>query len=265
MDDLYIILQRSDKPVKTELEGKHCHTEYEFVFLIEGSVTIQIDSNIYEVKSPSVIIVSPFETHQIINATDNYKRIILVLNATELEKNTPPKITAVLKCRPIGYKPVIYPTKKEFDRIVATLDQIECENIAYYNDYVRNEIHNLLILICRIQGKNLSVDTEMIEIQTYIDLNYDKIDNLQEIVEKFYISQSHFSRAFKEYSGYCPLQYLINTRIYKAQELLKNTNMRVNEISREVGFKNYNNFIKQFKAKLGMTPNNYRNINRTND
>ena len=261
MENLFITLQQSQDSIAHELHEIHYHKEYEFIFVTKGTVTMEINSSIYEANSPSVIIVSPLETHQIINATDDYQRIVLVLNASEFENNIPPKICAVLKCRPKGFKSVLYPAQKEFNRILNCLSELQCENITYYNDYVRNLIHNLMILICRLEPQSLFKNKEMMEIQTYIDKNYAEIDSLQEVAEKFFISNSHFSRAFKEYSGYSPIQYLMNIRIYKSQELLLNTNMRVNEISNMVGYKDNNNFIKQFKAKLGLTPNSYRNEN----
>ena len=52
--------------------------------------------------------------------------------------------------------------------------------------------------------------------------------------------------------------YLINTRITYAKELLKYTNMPVGEIAFACGMHNVSHFINLFKARESMTPLSYR-------
>ena len=46
------------------------------------------------------------------------------------------------------------------------------------------------------------------------------------------------------------MEYLKNTRLYHASRLLIYSDMHVNEIGAMVGFRDTNNFIKQFKSKF---------------
>ena len=58
------------------------------------------------------------------------------------------------------------------------------------------------------------------------------------------------------------MSYLKRTRIEKAKELLLNTDLKINEVSEKVGFKNPQHFASSFKKIVGLTPIEYRYNNR---
>ena len=101
----------------------------------------------------------------------------------------------------------------------------------------------------------------MMIFQAYIDESYAQIESIEDIAKKFNISTPHLSRSFKKYSGYSPAQYLKNTRLYHAQQMLIYSDYRINEISHMVGFRETNNFIKQFNNKFGISPRQFKNNN----
>lgn len=49
-----------------------------------------------------------------------------------------------------------------------------------------------------------------------------------------------------------------NLRIEEAKIILKTTKMKVNEISKKVGYENNSYFVNLFTKNTGMTPNEYR-------
>ena len=63
---------------------------------------------------------------------------------------------------------------------------------------------------------------------------------------------------FKNCFQTSPLQYLHKIRIQAAKDLLIETDMKVHEISYEVGYENVNHFIAHFKKFSGTTPTAYR-------
>ena len=52
--------------------------------------------------------------------------------------------------------------------------------------------------------------------------------------------------------------YLIQLRIKRAMELLKQTDASVEEVCREIGYANVSYFNKIFKARTGLTPGQFR-------
>ena len=67
----------------------------------------------------------------------------------------------------------------------------------------------------------------------------------------------YFSRLFKETTGFTPHQYVINCRIERAKYLLKQGNLSIAEIAKEVGFVDQSHLHRYFKRKVGITPKQF--------
>ncbi|MBT8314593.1 MAG: AraC family transcriptional regulator [Maribacter sp.] len=74
-------------------------------------------------------------------------------------------------------------------------------------------------------------------------------------------SLSSFKRDFKEYFGTTPSKWLMIKRLEYSKMLLDRSQMNINEVCYECGFKNTSHYIKSFKSKYKLTPNQYRAIN----
>ncbi len=72
------------------------------------------------------------------------------------------------------------------------------------------------------------------------------------------LERTYFYRLFKSSMSLSPQEYLIATRLSKAMILLKDTSLKLGEISTKVGYENYISFVKVFKKKYGITPKEYR-------
>lgn len=103
--------------------------------------------------------------------------------------------------------------------------------------------------------------TEINKVVSYIEQNYKKKITLDHLVKVAHVSKYHFSRVFKSHMGLSPYEYLIHFRINKAKELLKGTQLTVDEIADVVGFCDTNNFIRKFKEIVGATPFTYKKYN----
>lgn len=84
--------------------------------------------------------------------------------------------------------------------------------------------------------------------------------SVDQIAEGLGYSTNYFARLFKSITGYYINDYIRQVRIMKAQELLQNTEMTVNEIAEATGFTTSNYFYSIFKKETGMTPATWRNI-----
>jgi len=85
----------------------------------------------------------------------------------------------------------------------------------------------------------------------------DKI-SLEQMAEYLEISQGHFSRMFKQQVGIPFIKYLNQYRVDKAEELLKNTNLKVYEVAEQVGIPDYIYFTQVFRNLTGKSPTDVR-------
>ena len=112
--------------------------------------------------------------------------------------------------------------------------------------------------------KNGDVHPEGSEIDRIMELvqkNVSDSFDLSSIAGKAFMSVSHFSKSFKEKTGKSPKNYFITSRIEKAKELLRSTEKTAKEISEELGYRSHYFFYRQFRAKTGMTADEYRRKN----
>lgn len=82
--------------------------------------------------------------------------------------------------------------------------------------------------------------------------------SLEALAREAGISPFHFARAFKSATGHSPLQYVIHARIAAAQALLRTSRLPVAEVAFRVGYGDVSRFSQHFKARLGVTPGQWR-------
>jgi transcriptional regulator GlxA family with amidase domain len=81
---------------------------------------------------------------------------------------------------------------------------------------------------------------------------------LEDMAARCGMSTRTFSRRFREHTGTTPLQWLLRTRVRRAQYLLENTDHSVERIAVQAGFGSATAFRERFKHVAGTTPRAYR-------
>lgn len=82
--------------------------------------------------------------------------------------------------------------------------------------------------------------------------------SLAEIAREVSMSPYHFSRMFKLSTGFSPHQYVMRQRIQRAKALLRDTDLPVGVVAREVGFASPSHFAQQFRRLVGVSPRAFR-------
>ena len=112
-----------------------------------------------------------------------------------------------------------------------------------------------------LKAESIYSGDDMVEkIQTYMQYNYQKNLTQDFIASLFYLNRSYLSTLFKQKTGMKFVDYLNEVRIEKSKELLKDSNRKMYQISKAVGYDNPKYFFRIFKKKTGMTPEQYREM-----
>lgn len=80
------------------------------------------------------------------------------------------------------------------------------------------------------------------------------------LADRAHMSTSHFSKVFKQQTGYAPYDYILLARLNRAKELLQKTGKSVAAIAYETGFNSESNFIYYFSASEGISPGKFRKL-----
>ena len=107
-----------------------------------------------------------------------------------------------------------------------------------------------------MQSRN---DTYVMELAIqYIRRNYPKPITLAMVSNEVSLNYAYFSTMFSKYTGKTFSEYLRNTRMEKAKELLRQPDISIAEVAAQVGYENYKSFYRAFKDAVGTTPVEYQ-------
>lgn len=95
-------------------------------------------------------------------------------------------------------------------------------------------------------------------IQSYIDKNYSNDLSMDDLTERFHVSRTYISRLLKKYTGQSFLEYLTDVRFRHVEELIASNKYKQYEIAEMVGYKDFGYYIKVFKKRYGITPNEFK-------
>lgn len=80
----------------------------------------------------------------------------------------------------------------------------------------------------------------------------------ERVAGHIHLNSAYLSRVFKRETGQSIIDFIIHAKMERAKTLLKETNRRLIDICEEIGYENYSHFGQAFKAKVGVTPQEYR-------
>ena len=93
----------------------------------------------------------------------------------------------------------------------------------------------------------------------YMKEHYSSPDlTMAALAQELEISPVTMSVAFKNRMGVNPSDYLGIIRMEKAKELLRNSDMKIKDVSAAVGYEDDHVFLRRFKKYVGKTPGQYR-------
>ncbi len=133
-----------------------------------------------------------------------------------------------------------------------------CTRIAQLLDH-------LFIIICRqlIRQNHSRRDfpTTFLRLEQTLRQNLARQWTVEEMAAFAGMGTTAFTEKVKNYSGFSPLNYLINLRITEAIKLLKRGEVNVTDIALAIGFYSSQHFSTTFKKLTGYTPSEFRKNN----
>jgi two-component system response regulator YesN len=98
----------------------------------------------------------------------------------------------------------------------------------------------------------------IVRLHRYIDEHLSEDLSLTRLGELVYLNPVYLSRLYKQTTGIGLSEYVTKARLLRANALLKETNMKIQEIAGAVGFESAAYFSRFYKKEMHVTPNEYR-------
>ena len=234
----------------------HYHDHYEIYFLSKGSVRYFIEDRVFDLEEGDVVLIPPHVIHKTATLMNKSSERIVIAFTNEFIAY--PQADRLFSCfevmffksPPIRY--LIENAETEYNR----KDRYSEELIAGY-------IREMLVKLKRLTDENQSEEHSVKEsimqnAVRYISENYTQDLTLGIIAENFALSESHFSRQFKFYTGFGVNEYISTVRVKNAEKLLATTKLPITRIAHNCGFNSSSYFASVFKKVRGISPGEVR-------
>ena len=254
---LYDTIRKTD----SDLARTHLHAESELALITHGNAEYVLGNDKFPVSKNDVIFVPPGVTHAVISPSDGgLKTLTLRVSSyclreffTEFVDGG--KMTGLLGGQRRG-KITSPNTSALFLRLNDTFRTGDRFN-------VKAAFLNLVCEICKSIDPEKSLpkkshDGEIRKAVAFITENCGRAVLLSDMADAVGMSRTRFAEAFRSNTGITPHDFLLITRVEKAENLLRNCDASITEIAFESGFDNVAGFNKAFKKKNGITPSEFR-------
>lgn len=270
-------ISRVKREAAFEMQNEHYHSFYEFYYLVSGDRKFFLNGKTYRIKSGDMMLIPRREIHRstFYGEGSEHERIAIYFNE-EVVRHMKEEIgeerfeqcflrrhlTIPLEKREILenlFEKALeeYPEKDEFSSILC---QRYCEEIVMF------------IIRCQLEKQKQSLhiedeaeiahlsedDMELEKAAQYMNQHFMEPLTLPVMAAKSCMSDSYFSRRFKQVTGFGFKEYLNMVRIRHACELLVSTDLSITQISEACGYMDSNYFGDAFRKWKHMSPREYR-------
>lgn len=257
----------------TEIE--HFHDFTELVFILKGKGTQVIEEQEYPVSAGDVFVLQGNQKHyfkdasgiQIINVMfDMGAKSHLISN--EVKKLEGYNALFILEPHYRAkhhFKNKLHLKRSEMAKLELMINAMIYEQGHKDEGYqliLTNRLQELLVLLSRHYSRLEATEAKSLvrigKVIDYLEANYAKKIYLDHLAEMCFMSTRNFQRIFKKAVGSSPSSYLMDIRLQKARQLLRETDQSISSVALDTGFGDGNYFIKCFKKANGVTPVKYR-------
>ena len=254
----------------------HFHSEYEIIYIKESSGTRFVGNNIAKYKAGDILLIGSnlphflksdeiyhsgnndlrvkgtiiqFEKEFMYYAINHYPQFIMIKNLFQesqrgiyFERGQFLKLQDLLEKIPLenGLNQLML-----FLKILKQMSETENRKTISTTDFINETIY----------------DTARIDkVISFLNKNYTRTINLDEIASFAAMNTSAFCRYFKSKTGKSFKNYILDMRIGFACKLLLMEDISISQLSSKCGFETISHFNKTFKKNTGYVPSQYRKM-----
>lgn len=224
--------------------------------IIDGTFTYIKDGKHITARAGDTVILDCYKPHEYYT-NDSFESIWIHIsgaNSFELFEEIEKTDGNLIKCRDINH------VKKLLFRIYDSISGVNPPSELN----ISLDIYKIFAELLNPQSIKSKGDSNyedsIQDVKNYIAENLNEKLTVQRLANESHMSTSHFSRVFKQQTGFSPYDYVLITRLNKAKYLLQKTEMSVSSIAYETGFNSESNFICFFTDNEGISPGKFRKL-----
>ncbi|MCA0758626.1 AraC family transcriptional regulator [Paenibacillus sp. N4] len=250
--------------------SQHTHDFIEISYVEEGNGYHYVEDQMIPIKRGDLFVI-PIGTSHVFRPTSQDNPLVIyncIFRTSMLEQlRSVVREPSILHSLFYGSQPSAVKWlqfQDKFDKFLTVMQGMYREFLkkeAQYEFLMMGQLIQVLAMLQRYEcdGSLVSTPTnKMDDAIQYINDHYAANLTVQQVSERSFMSPSHFQRLFKKTTGVTFMTYLQNFRIQRCCELLKSTEMTIQEAANQVGYQDMKFFHELFRKKTGVTPREYR-------
>ena len=247
-----------------DMAQMHSHRMHELYFLISGKRRYFIEHSIYDVVPGNLILIPGDRLHRTVaTGNDSHERYLIYFQDTIvsalIELLGADHFSHLMESHCLQFPPDIS------KQLLQNMEQLEKEFSCPDKYSYAAKIHllqSILLSALRYGTKKSPVSGESVdkiqEITRYIAEHYTQALTLHDAAAMVCMEDTYFSKRFKTLTGVGFQEYLTQTRLHAAMQLLEHTNLSMGQIAESCGFSGSNYFGDVFHKWTGISPTDHR-------
>lgn len=251
----------------------HWHTDLEIIMPVENWYDAVVEGESFHIMPGEIMIIPTGALHSL-KAPDTGTRFIFLFDISAIVSIHGFAEVSALFSSPLHLTRTAFP--HICDDAHETLMQIQREYFSKSPLYELTAFSLLLNLFVMLGKDHLNSVNALFNVRTYKQQEYiDKFNGVMEYIDEHFtedfrledaaastgFSKYHFSRLFKQYTGYTFCGYLFHRRMRAAEQLLEQPGLTITEIAMQSGFPSISTFNRIFRQQKNCSPTEYREKN----
>lgn len=247
----------------------HYDTDLTVAYFKKARGTIKIEGNSYKLTSGDIIILNYNELHCVDLQNEFCERITLYLNESIYRSYSKPvnELLNIFYNRKRGAGnliPASVVTAQGMDALMEEIREHSAQQDPVSEIVAFGRITELLKQLNQTavehgESENkIYSNTPIVEqVIKYISQHFAEDITCDSIADQMYLNKYYLGRLFKEAVGISLWDYIINRRLLHFNDLVRQ-DYPIEEACSKSGFRNYSNFYRLYKKRMGISPQEFK-------
>lgn len=245
---------------ESSISPEHTH-EYCELFLVESGSGIHVcNEKPYLLTSGTLFYLNRQDYH-LFEAMKDLKQVNLLYSGRD-QFNVLKNITHLLPAP--EESPVWQIDSRIMQRIIERMANV---NLRQFDDKLMAESHKEMVFLdvlhtlsdWRYKTQDFhSSEDRLSQLIIYLNSHYAEPLDMEQLCAQFGMARRTLQRAFSQYTGVSPQQYLSLLRLLQAKYFLCFSGLSVGEVAQKCGFGDISHFSSAFRKQFGISPNQCR-------
>ena len=234
-----------------QIYDQHCHSYYEVLFVLEGSIMLNVEGAHILLERNSGIVIEPLKYHIVTGNNTSYHRLIILFEQDFVPLQIRQQFADNIRENFVFHSEKLTEIFRKYTMV------LERKNMVYaplLDAILTEAIYSLAVDkqgLSDCPGCKCSEKIKLII--SVVDNSLDRDIKLEDIAAQLYMSESSICHLFKQEMNISLKQYILQKKITYAKSLLSQ-GVSPGDAAVACGYKNYASFYKMYMKITGRSP-----------